>query len=98
MSELEAHVRELAREVVREELRRHAPEWEWLTVERAAELLGVTPKAVYAKVSRGVLRAHRFDGRIYLSRRELDQAIRRTPTADGASYDLRRFEGSRGRR
>jgi excisionase family DNA binding protein len=79
VSELEAHVRELARQVVREELRRHAPTWEWLTVERAAELLGVTPKAVYAKLARGVLRPHRFDGRVYLSRRELDEAIRRAP-------------------
>ena len=76
MSELEAHVRELARQVVRDELARHAPAWEWLTVEQAAELLGVTAKAVYSKLERGVLSSHRFDGRVYISRREVDAAIR----------------------
>ncbi len=74
---LDALVAEVARRVVREELRRHAPEWEWLTVEQAAALLGCTSKAVYSKIDRGVLRAHRFDGRVYLSRRELDEAIRK---------------------
>jgi excisionase family DNA binding protein len=76
MSDLEAHVRELARQVVRDELVRHAPAWEWLTVEQTAELLGVTAKAVYSKLERGALASHRFDGRIYVSRRELDEAIR----------------------
>lgn len=79
MSELEAHVRELARQVVRDELARHAPSWEWLSVEQAAELLGVTAKAVYSKLERGVLTARRFDGRLYLARHELDEAIRKAP-------------------
>ena len=79
MSALEAHVRELARQVVRDELARHAPEWEWLTVDQAAELLSTTPKAIRGKLERGALEAHRFDGRIYLSRRELDDAIRKAP-------------------
>lgn len=77
MSALEAHVRELARQVVRDELGRHAPEWEWLTVDAAAELLSTTPKAIRGKLERGVLTAHRFDGRVYVSRRELDEAIRK---------------------
>jgi excisionase family DNA binding protein len=81
MSELEAQVRELARQVVREELARHAPAWEWLVVERAAELLGITRKAVYSKIARGTLTAHRFDGRVYVSRRELDETIRKAPAA-----------------
>ena len=76
MSALEADVREIARLVVRDELARHAPEWEWLTVDAAAELLQCTPKAIRGKLERGVLEAHRFDGRVYLSRRELDEAIR----------------------
>jgi len=76
VSALEAHVRELARQVVRDELARHVPAWEWLTVDQAAELLGCTPKAIRGKLERGVLVAHRLDGRLYLSRRELDEAIR----------------------
>jgi excisionase family DNA binding protein len=76
VSELESLVQELARQVVRDELARHAPEWDWLPIARAAELLGVTSKAVYSKIERGALTAHRFDGRVYLSRRELDAAIR----------------------
>jgi excisionase family DNA binding protein len=78
---LEAGVRELARQVVREELARMAPEWEWLTIAAAAELIGTTPKAIRGKLERGVLEAHRFDGRVYVSRRELDEAIRKAPTA-----------------
>ena len=81
MSELEGLVRDLARAVVRDELARHAPEWEWLTVDAAAELLGTTPKAIRGKLERGVLEAHRFDGRVYVSRRELDEAIRKAPAA-----------------
>jgi excisionase family DNA binding protein len=81
VSALDATVRELARQVVREELARHTPEWEWLTVDAAAELLGTTPKAIRGKLERGVLEAHRFDGRVYLSRRELDEAIRKAPDA-----------------
>lgn len=76
MSDLEGLVRELARQVVRDELARHAPEWEWLPIAQAAELLGVSAKAVYSKIERGALTAHRFDGRVYLSRRELDATIR----------------------
>ncbi len=79
LSALEAHVRDLARQVVRAELARHTPQWEWLTVDAAAELLGCTPKAIRGKLERGMLEAHRFDGRVYVSRRELDEAIRRAP-------------------
>jgi excisionase family DNA binding protein len=81
VSALEADVREIARQVVRDELARHAPEWEWLTVDAAAELLQCTPKAIRGKLERGVLEAHRFDGRVYVSRRELDEAIRKAPAA-----------------
>lgn len=79
MSDLETHVAELARRVVREELARHTPMWDWLTVDRAAELLGCTPKAIRGKIDRDVLTAHRWDGRVYLSRRELETAIRKAP-------------------
>jgi excisionase family DNA binding protein len=81
VSALETHVRELARQVIRDELARHAPAWEWLTVDQAAELLSTTPKAIRGKLARGVLEAHRFDGRVYVSRRELDEAIRKAPAA-----------------
>lgn len=76
MSELETAIRELARQVVHDELARHAPTWEWLTVADAAKLLGCEPKTVYSKIERGVLTGHKFDGRVYLSRRELDALIR----------------------
>lgn len=81
MSALESDVREIARQVIRDELARHAPAWEWLTVDQAAELLSTTPKAIRGKLERGVLEAHRFDGRVYVSRRELDEAIRKAPTS-----------------
>jgi excisionase family DNA binding protein len=77
VSELDGLVRELAREVVRDELARHAPAWEWLSVADAATLLGCTAKAIHSKVERGVLTRHRFDGRLYVSRRELDTLIRK---------------------
>jgi excisionase family DNA binding protein len=76
VSELEALVRELARQVVREELARHEPEWEWLTIAQAADLLGITPKGVHSKIERGTLKPYRHDGRVFLKRRELDAAIR----------------------
>lgn len=76
MSELETLVQELARQVVRDELARHSPAWEWLSVTDAASLLGCSPKAVHSKLDRGVLTKHRFDGRIYVSRSELDALIR----------------------
>ncbi|MGH3143527.1 MAG: helix-turn-helix domain-containing protein [Gaiellales bacterium] len=66
---------------MRDELARHAPACEWITVEQAAALLGVTAKAVYSKLKRGALTAHRFDGRVYLSRCELDEAIRDAPSS-----------------
>lgn len=77
MSELESLVRELARQVVRDELARAAPAWEWLDVPATAGLLGCSTKAVYSKIERGVLTPHKFDSRIYLSRQEIDTAIRK---------------------
>jgi hypothetical protein len=76
VSDLENLVLELARRVVREELARHAPAWEWLSVSDAAELLGCTAKAVHSKFDRGVLTRHKFDGHVYVSRREIDALIR----------------------
>ncbi len=76
MSELEAVVRSLAQQEVLDALSRHAPSWEWLTVDQTAGLLGVTRKAVYSKIERGAVPGHRFDGRVYISRAELDEAIR----------------------
>jgi excisionase family DNA binding protein len=76
MSELENLVRELARAVVRDELERLAPTWDWLTIAQAADLLGCSPKAVYSKIKRGTVTAHRHDGRVFVSRKELDAAIR----------------------
>jgi hypothetical protein len=76
VSEIEALVRELARAVVRDELKRIAPEWEWLALPEAAKLLGCTVKAVRGKFDRGVLTKHTFDGHVYASRTEIDRLIR----------------------
>jgi excisionase family DNA binding protein len=76
VSDLEALVEELARRVVRQELARHVPTWNWLSPESAAELLGCAPKTIYSKLDRGILTRHKLDGRVYVSRRELDQLIR----------------------
>ena len=76
MTELDAVVSEIARRVVRDELERLAPQWEWLTIAEAAERLGVTAKAINSKIDRGVLTKHKFDGHRYVSGRELDALIR----------------------
>ena len=56
---------------------------DWLTVRQVADLLGYDVSTVYAKIRRGVIPAHDFDGRTFVSRRELDRAMRQSPPARG---------------
>jgi DNA-directed RNA polymerase specialized sigma24 family protein len=69
-------VRQVIREIVREELTRVEMTWRWLTAEQAGELLGISAAAVRQRVQRGQLRARKLEGRVYLDVRDLDCAIR----------------------
>jgi excisionase family DNA binding protein len=56
---------------------------EYLTVEEAAQLMGVKPATIYAYVSRGILQSYRQGmkrQRLY-RRAEVEQLTRMTPTA-----------------
>jgi hypothetical protein len=64
------------RRMVRDEVVRAEVEWRWRTAEQAGELLGVSGAAVRQRVRRGQLPGHRFDGRVYLDVRDLDNLIR----------------------
>lgn len=56
---------------------------EWLTARQVAELLGYEVSTVYAKIRRGVIPAHEFDRRTFVSRSELDDALRSAPPPAG---------------
>lgn len=58
---------------------------DWMTVRQVAAELGYDVSTVYAKIKRGVIPAHDFDGRVYVSRRELDAAIRAAPSTRRAA-------------
>lgn len=76
---LEEELRELVREVVREELaveRRRTP-WGWLTTKQASEILGITPHRVAARVREGKLPGRTVGGRVYVDREELERLFSR---------------------
>jgi excisionase family DNA binding protein len=80
-------IEETIRAVIREELATLArpAAGEWLTPDDVAEQLRLEVSTVYQKIRRGVIPAHRFDGRIYVSRAELDEAIRSAPRPERAA-------------
>lgn len=51
-----------------------------LTVPECAEYLGITPNAVYHRVSRKQLPVTRLDGRVMFDVRQLDRLIERRTT------------------
>jgi excisionase family DNA binding protein len=70
-------IEETLRSVVREAMADYGAPKEWLTPGEVAIYLGLTSgSTVYAKIRRGVIPAHEFDGRLYVSRSELDAVIR----------------------
>jgi excisionase family DNA binding protein len=75
----------LLTEAVRREVERQLvpvrQEFAWVSTKEAAELLGVTPRAVRDKVRRGLLPGRRLDGHVYIERAKLADAIRRSPRA-----------------
>jgi excisionase family DNA binding protein len=70
-------IEETLRDAVRQAMADYRPPKEWLTPGEVANYLGLTSgSTVYAKIRRGVIPAHEFDGRLYISRSELDAVIR----------------------
>lgn len=53
------------------------PRWRWLTTKQAAELLGISPHRIAARVREGKLPGRQYGGRTYVDREELDKAIDR---------------------
>jgi predicted transcriptional regulator len=73
---LEYEIRAIVRELVVEEVGRALGEQDgapWMTVEAAAELLGITPAAVHSRLSGGWMRGHTVrDGkRVLIERKAL---------------------------
>lgn len=64
------------RRIIREELANIAQPREWLTPQDVAAELDLADSTVYAKIKRAIIPAHNFDGRLYVSRTELDAALR----------------------
>ena len=56
---------------------------EWLTVAEAAQHARCSESTMYARIKEGIVPSHRFEGRILISRTELDEAIRSQPSAAG---------------
>ena len=79
MSEFEAQLRELVREIVREELERQLAEIvpedgsPWLTLDQAADRLACSVDAVRMRVKRGRLEARHHGRRVYVSRSSVDE-------------------------
>jgi excisionase family DNA binding protein len=80
---LRPEIERLVDERVDERLRAAAAEWEsrtadpWMTTERAATYLSLTPEALRARVRRGTIPAHRDGDRWLFHRDELDAHVRR---------------------
>jgi len=55
----------------------------YLRVKGAAEYLGTTEKAVRHLIDRGYLKPYRLAGRLYLSREEIDRAMRESEVSNG---------------
>jgi hypothetical protein len=62
---LTEHVREIAAEVVRDELARQS-QWRWLPVAEAAKQFGCTPAALRMRVKRRTVEARRQGRRLYI--------------------------------
>ena len=73
------------RQAVREELAGLTQPREWLTPEEVGVELSLAVSTVYSKIKRGTIPAHGFDGRLYVSRTELDAALRAAPLAGEAA-------------
>jgi hypothetical protein len=69
------------RRIIREELANMAQPREWLTPQNVAVELDLSESTVYAKNKRAIIPSHSFDGRLYVSRTELDAALRAAPLA-----------------
>jgi hypothetical protein len=70
-------LRPLVRALVQEEVERAKLQWRWWPVERVAELLGITPKAVRHRVLRGQMPGKNVNGRVFVDMLEYDRQISR---------------------
>jgi hypothetical protein len=67
----------LLRRLVREEVERAKLRWRWASVARAAELLDVTPNALYIRISKGQLPTRKLEGKVYVDMEALDRRLGR---------------------
>jgi len=71
----------------------------WLTTDQAADYLGLSStKALYERVRRGQVPAHRFGRSLRFSQQELDEMITtgRNPLKDAVQSVLRRSSARKG--
>lgn len=78
---LDEQVRALVDQAVASAVAGLQPAREWLTPDQVAAELSLERSTVYAKIKRGVIPSHRHDGKIYVSRSELNAAIADAPSA-----------------
>ena len=80
MSDLEADLVALLeptlRRLVAAEIKRAQLEWRWRTIAQAAELLGVSEKAIYSRIERRQLPARKLGNRLFVDISELDRQLR----------------------
>lgn len=80
---LEAEMLELLRPFVEREVRdaleREKRRWRWASVRQAAELLDLTPNAVYVRIHRGRLPSVLLDGKRYVDLEALERQMEALP-------------------
>lgn len=75
-------VDDVIRQAIRDELASLVvPPREWLSPADVAEELGLDVSTIYDKIRRGIIPSHRFDGRTYVNRGELNETIASAPSA-----------------
>jgi hypothetical protein len=72
-------LRPLVREIVRDEISHEQERWRWASVKQAAELLDMTPGAIYRRISRDQLPVARIGSKLYIDMRALDHQLDRLP-------------------
>ena len=77
-AELLELLRPLVERTVREALERER-RWRWASVRQAAELLDLTPNAIYVRIHRGRLPSVLLDGKRYVDLEALERQMEALP-------------------
>jgi excisionase family DNA binding protein len=86
-SALVAALKPLIRDIARDELRtlRSESSPRYLTTEQAAARIGIGASAIRERIRKGVLPAHRWEGRLYVESDAIDEAIANSARATTVS-------------